>query len=38
MKEFEDAYKILVEKSEGNMPLGRPRFRWVGKIKIISKE
>jgi hypothetical protein len=29
-----NAYMILVEKSEGKRLLGRPRRRWVDKIKI----
>jgi hypothetical protein len=27
-------YIILVGKSEGKIPLGRPRRRWVGNIKM----
>jgi hypothetical protein len=27
-------YRILVGKSEGKRPLGRPRHRWVDNIKI----
>jgi hypothetical protein len=26
--EIRNTYKILVGKSEGNRPLGRPRHRW----------
>jgi hypothetical protein len=29
-----NAYKILVGKSEGKRPLGRPRRRWVNNIKM----
>jgi hypothetical protein len=29
-----NVYRILVEKPEGKTPLGRPRHRWVGNIKI----
>jgi hypothetical protein len=29
-----NAYKILVGKSEGKRPLGRPRRRWVDNINI----
>jgi hypothetical protein len=29
-----NAYRILVGKSEGKTPLGRPRRRWVGNIKM----
>jgi hypothetical protein len=31
-------YRILVGKSEGNRPLGRPRRRWVGNIKMDFRE
>jgi hypothetical protein len=34
MGEKRNAYRILVGKSEGNRPLGRPRRRWVADIKI----
>jgi transposase len=33
-----DAYRILVGKSEGKRPLGRPRCRWVDNIKIDLRE
>jgi hypothetical protein len=29
-----NAYRILVGKPEGKIPLGRPRRRWVGNIKM----
>jgi hypothetical protein len=29
-----NAYRILVGKSEGKRPLGRPRRRWVDNIKM----
>jgi hypothetical protein len=29
-----DAYSILVGKPQGKRPLGRPRHRWVGNIKM----
>jgi hypothetical protein len=32
--EKKNAYTILVENSEGNGPLGKPRSRWVDNIKI----
>jgi hypothetical protein len=32
------ACKILMGKSEGKRPLGRPRFRWVDNIKINLRE
>jgi hypothetical protein len=31
-------YKILVEKSGGKRPLGRPRRKWVDNIKIDLRE
>jgi hypothetical protein len=34
MGENRNAYRTLVEKPEGKRPLGRPRHRWVGNIKI----
>jgi hypothetical protein len=33
-----NAYRILVGKPEGKRPLGRPRRRWVDKIKIDLRE
>jgi hypothetical protein len=40
MGETRNAYthRILVGKPEGNMPLGRPRRRWVDNIKIYLRE
>jgi hypothetical protein len=32
--EERNAYRILVGKPEGRRPLGRPRRRWVGNIKM----
>jgi hypothetical protein len=32
--EKRNAYTILVRKSVGTRPLGRPRYRWVDDIKI----
>jgi hypothetical protein len=29
-----NAYRILVGKPEGKKPLGRPRRKWVDKIKM----
>jgi hypothetical protein len=29
-----NAYRILVAKPEGKRPLGSPRCRWVGSIKM----
>jgi hypothetical protein len=34
MGEQRNAYRILVGKPEGKIPLGRPRYRWVDNIKI----
>jgi hypothetical protein len=34
MGEKGTAYKLLVRKSEGRRPLGRPRCRWVDDIKM----
>jgi hypothetical protein len=33
-----NAYRILVGKPEGKRPLGRPKSRWVGNIKIDLRE
>jgi hypothetical protein len=33
MGERRGAYKILVGKPEGNIPLGRPRRRWMDNIE-----
>jgi hypothetical protein len=29
-----NVYRLLVGKPEGKRPLGRPRYRWVGSIKM----
>jgi hypothetical protein len=34
MREKRTAYSLLVGKPEGKRPLGRPRCRWVGNIRI----
>jgi hypothetical protein len=34
MEERRCAYKILVGKSDGKKPLGRPRRRWENNIKM----
>jgi hypothetical protein len=36
--ENRNAYRIMVGKPEGKRPLGRPRRRWVGNIKIDLSE
>jgi hypothetical protein len=33
-----NAYRILVGKSEGKRPLGRPRCRWASSIKMDLRE
>jgi hypothetical protein len=33
-----NTYRILVEKPERKTPLGRPRRRWVGNIKVDLRE
>jgi hypothetical protein len=38
MGEKMNAYRILVGKSEGKRPLGRPRCRWVENIKMDLRE
>jgi hypothetical protein len=38
MGEIRNAYMILVGKSEGKIPLGRPRSRWVDNTKIDVRE
>jgi hypothetical protein len=34
MGENKNVYRLLVGKAEGKRPLGRPRRRWVGRIKM----
>ena len=34
MGEEREAYRVLVGKSEGKTPLGRPRHRWVCNIRV----
>jgi hypothetical protein len=34
MGEKRNAYRLLVGKPEGKIPLGRPRRRWVDNIKM----
>jgi hypothetical protein len=38
MEEKRNAYRILVGKSEGRRPLGRPRRKWVDSIKMYLRE
>jgi hypothetical protein len=38
MGEGRNAFRILVGKPEGKRPLGRPRRRWMGNIKIDLRE
>jgi hypothetical protein len=34
MGEKRNVYRLLVGKPDGKRPLGRPRPRWIGKIKM----
>ena len=38
MGERKGVYRVLVGKPEGKSPLGRPRCRWKGDIKIDLQE
>jgi hypothetical protein len=38
MGEMRNAYKISVGKSEKRRPLGRPRSRWEGNIRMELRE
>jgi hypothetical protein len=38
MSEKRNAYRMLVGKSEGKRPLGRPKRRWVDNIKLDLRE
>jgi hypothetical protein len=32
-----NVYRVLVGKSEGQRPLGRPRFRWEDNINVLKR-
>jgi hypothetical protein len=36
--EKRNEYRILMEKSEGKIPLARPRRRWVDNIKMVLRD
>jgi len=36
--EEREVYRVLVGKSEGRRPLGRPRRRWVSNIRMDLQE
>jgi hypothetical protein len=38
MGERRGIYRVLVGKPEGKRPLGRPRHRWEGNIKVDLEE
>jgi hypothetical protein len=38
MGEGRGVYRVLVGRSEGKRPLGRPRRRWEGNIKMDIRE
>ena len=38
MGEGRGLYRVLVEKSEGKRPMGRPRRRWDNNIKMDFQE
>jgi hypothetical protein len=38
MEQKGNVYRIFVGKPEGKIPLGRPRHRWVGNIKMHLRE
>jgi hypothetical protein len=38
MGEERVVYRVLVGKPEGKRPLGRPRHRWVGNIRMDLQE
>jgi hypothetical protein len=36
--EMRNAYKVLVRKSEGKRPLGRPRYKWGNDVRMDLRE
>ena len=38
MEDSRNAYRVLAERSEGKIPLGRPRDRWKDNIKMDLEE
>jgi hypothetical protein len=38
MGEGRDVYRLLVGRPEGERPLGRPRCKWEGNIKLDLRE
>ena len=38
MGERRGVYRVLMVKPEGKRPLGRPRYRWEGNIKMDLQE
>ena len=38
VRERRDVYRVLMWKSEGRGPLGRPKRRWEGNTKMYLKE
>ena len=38
MGEERGVYRVLLRKPEGRRPLGRPRRRWVGNIRLDLQE
>ena len=38
MEQSRNAYRVLVGKSEGRRPLGRPRRRWEDNIRMDLRE
>ena len=38
MQQSKNSYRVLLGKPEGKRPLGRPRHRWEGNIKMDLRE